>query len=275
MPSELPVVPSPDGIRLRLLPTPVAAGAAGRGLSPSLGIFCYLVSIAMVALATMGVFFGIGLSMLRPSNSAPTANTLAAEGGGGVGAVLPGAVATSPAPLGLALLPAPPKPVHPSRPAPASAAPRPPAQLAVRAPPVLAPPGPAPSVSAPPGPGASVPTPSGAPSRPAVNPIKTDPKTPAPPQLSAARIAELLARGDEFLRAGDLASARLFYERAADAGDGQAALRMGATFDPNFLKSAGLGGMPGDPAKALLWYGRGFGVGTSAAARPANSLGAK
>ena len=49
-----------------------------------------------------------------------------------------------------------------------------------------------------------------------------------------------MARGDSFLGAGDIASARLFYERAADAGDGHAALRLGATFDPDFLDRAGM-----------------------------------
>jgi TPR repeat protein len=72
-----------------------------------------------------------------------------------------------------------------------------------------------------------------------------------------------LARGDVFLRAGDIASARLFYERAADAGDGQAALRMGATFDPTFLASGGLRNLRGDLAKARLWYHRALGLGAN------------
>jgi hypothetical protein len=62
---------------------------------------------------------------------------------------------------------------------------------------------------------------------------------PASPPM-AAEIAELLARGDSFVVIGDLASARVFYERAASAGDGRAALRMGTTFDPAFLRRTGL-----------------------------------
>jgi TPR repeat protein len=62
-----------------------------------------------------------------------------------------------------------------------------------------------------------------------------------------------LSRGDSFLHAGDVASARLFYERAADAGDWQAAIRMGATFDPTFLARAGVRA-GGDPAQAQSWY---------------------
>lgn len=70
------------------------------------------------------------------------------------------------------------------------------------------------------------------------------------------RVAGLVARGNAFFRAGDFASARLFYERAADAGDAQAALRAGATFDPTVLAGAGWRGMRGDPVQALRWYHR-------------------
>ena len=73
------------------------------------------------------------------------------------------------------------------------------------------------------------------------------------PRLTAAQIAELLARGDSFLHAGDVASARLFYKRAADSGDWQSAIRMGATFDPAFLDRAGVRTV-GDPTKAQSWY---------------------
>lgn len=80
---------------------------------------------------------------------------------------------------------------------------------------------------------------------------------PAIPTI-AAEIAELLARGDSFVVVGDIASARVFYERAAGAGDGRAALRMGTTFDPAFLRRAGLPHTFGDPAQARSWYRRAF-----------------
>jgi hypothetical protein len=80
---------------------------------------------------------------------------------------------------------------------------------------------------------------------------------PASPPM-AAEIADLLARGDSFVVIGDIASARVFYERAASAGDGRAALRMGTTFDPAFLRRAGLPGTFGDPAQARSWYRRAF-----------------
>jgi hypothetical protein len=87
-----------------------------------------------------------------------------------------------------------------------------------------------------------------------------DPPTRAPPaagsRLPTEEIAELLARGDGLLRTGDVASARLFYDRAASAGDGQAALRLGATFDPAFLDRDALRGVHSDPAEARYWYQR-------------------
>jgi TPR repeat protein len=58
------------------------------------------------------------------------------------------------------------------------------------------------------------------------------------------------------LSARDIASARLYYERAAEAGDRQAALQLGASFDPMILDRPGLRGVTGDPAQALSWYRR-------------------
>jgi hypothetical protein len=88
---------------------------------------------------------------------------------------------------------------------------------------------------------------------------ESTPLAPGPPpaqlRLSAAEIAMLLARGDTLLVQGDISSARLFYERAADAGDGRAALRLGNTFDPNFLDLAHLH-VRGDSAIAESWYSR-------------------
>jgi hypothetical protein len=74
--------------------------------------------------------------------------------------------------------------------------------------------------------------------------------------LPASEIAALLAHGDTLFRKGDLAAARLLYERAADAGDGPAAIRLGETFDPVFLDHAQLRGARGDMGKALAWYHR-------------------
>jgi len=128
-----------------------------------------------------------------------------------------------------------------------------------------------------PQPNASVPTPAAPPA--AATPQAPSPPVQSPPvqsragqHLSAADIAALVTRGDAFLSAGDIASARLFYERAADAGDGAAALRLGATFDPNFLGRVGVRGNPGDPARAASWYRRARDLGDAAAAERLKSL---
>jgi TPR repeat protein len=74
--------------------------------------------------------------------------------------------------------------------------------------------------------------------------------------FSDAETTALVRRGDAFLSSGDITSARLFYERAADADSGPAALRLGATFDPAILGHAGARGIIADPAQALSWYKR-------------------
>jgi hypothetical protein len=73
-------------------------------------------------------------------------------------------------------------------------------------------------------------------------------------RLSDTEISALIRRGDSLFAFGDIASARLFYERAARAGSGQAALRLGGTFDSSFLLRAGFGGIRGDVALASRWY---------------------
>jgi TPR repeat protein len=89
--------------------------------------------------------------------------------------------------------------------------------------------------------------------------------------FSSTEITELLDRGDSLLHNGDVASARLFYERAAGAGDGRAALRLGATFDPEFLGRLGLGKLRANPAEAQSWYSRARDLGAVDAKRQLNS----
>jgi hypothetical protein len=73
---------------------------------------------------------------------------------------------------------------------------------------------------------------------------------------SEGLVKALVTRGDALLATGDIVTARLFYRRGADGGDGTAALRLGETFDPAFLAQAGLGQIGGDVQKAVYWYRR-------------------
>jgi hypothetical protein len=73
---------------------------------------------------------------------------------------------------------------------------------------------------------------------------------------AAAEIVALLARGDALFVIGDFASARQFYERAANAGDGHAALRLGETYDPAFLAQTQFMGVRENASVAAHWYQR-------------------
>ena len=75
----------------------------------------------------------------------------------------------------------------------------------------------------------------------------------------------MLQRADDFIKAGDLSSARLLLQRAAEAGDARAALTLASTFDPNVLKSLGFADAGADVAKARLWYERAVKFGSAEA----------
>ena len=100
--------------------------------------------------------------------------------------------------------------------------------------------------------GAETPPPAPAPA--ATPPVEA--QAPALPRASSLETAPLLERGDRLFGMGDVISARLFYERAAEAGDGPAALRLGETYDPTFLERAKLRAIKGDLKAAAFWYRR-------------------
>jgi hypothetical protein len=105
-------------------------------------------------------------------------------------------------------------------------------------------------------------------------PFAADPST-AKPRLSAADAAAFLARGDALFSTGDLDAARLFYERAAEAAEAEAAIRLGETFDPTFLDHLHLRGIPGNVEAALTWYRRARDLGAAEAEVLLNGLQAK
>ena len=75
-----------------------------------------------------------------------------------------------------------------------------------------------------------------------------------PLAVPSSEAAVFARRGDELLAAGDVASARLFLERAARAGSARGAGDLGKTYDPIFLGQLGVRGVSGDPQKAMAWY---------------------
>lgn len=72
----------------------------------------------------------------------------------------------------------------------------------------------------------------------------------------AARIGELIAHGNKMVEVGYVAGARSYFKRAAEAGSGEAALALGATYDPGFIASIGAQGIKPQPDEARSWYER-------------------
>jgi TPR repeat protein len=87
------------------------------------------------------------------------------------------------------------------------------------------------------------------------------------PSLDPEEIATLMRRGEEYLKTGDIAAARLMLRRAANAGHPQAALALGATFDPVVLAELGVLGFAPDPAQARSWYDKAARLGLDEAQR--------
>jgi hypothetical protein len=84
-----------------------------------------------------------------------------------------------------------------------------------------------------------------------------------PPRAIGEQIALWVKRGEDFTAAGDFASARLVFQRAAEAGDAKAALMLAETYDPNILRA----GVAPDTAMARLWYEKAKDLGSPEAQR--------
>jgi hypothetical protein len=279
-----------------LLPALVEASPPGRAAKAiSVGIILYLASVGIIAVATIGIFFGIGFFLLAQSTAAIIASDTPTEQGHATGSHLPyllSKVLPTSGDAGSV-------PIQPEIPRLDATIARPVAALVTPSPPQISASTTSPTQDRSVGEaslGLSTSEPSPPASKPVVPAVETarDSSVAVPalpvdetPQsssvaavpaaaqvLSTGQITELLTRGDTFLHAGDLTSARLFYERAADAGDREAAMRMGATFDPAFLDRVGLHAR-GDAAKALSWYRHALDLAAPKTDRQAQSSQAK
>jgi hypothetical protein len=151
-------------------------------------------------------------------------------------------------------------------PAPAVAAvPAPPAVSVTALPPVAVPQRvpsvtaalPPPAASAPPQPrviAAVPPPPAPEGTRPGAAALNALSPAAAPARGDASDQQGLLDAGDARLADGDIASARLYYERAAEAGNARAARVLGNSYDPIFLVRWGVRGMNSDNEEAARWY---------------------
>ena len=75
------------------------------------------------------------------------------------------------------------------------------------------------------------------------------------------RINDLIAHGHKMIAVGYFAGARAYYQRAAEAGSGEAALAVGATYDPAFIAALRVQGIKPDREAAEEWYGRAAALG--------------
>jgi TPR repeat protein len=91
----------------------------------------------------------------------------------------------------------------------------------------------------------------------------------APParKLDADELATLMNRAKGLLAAGDIPSARLLLERAADAQEPSAALLLARTYDPDVLGTQDARNIIPDPAMARAWYQKAAQFGSADAQR--------
>jgi hypothetical protein len=91
-------------------------------------------------------------------------------------------------------------------------------------------------------------------------PLKRPPPAAAVPDISEeekARAERMLALGARHLEQGNIGAARMFFQRAADAGLADGALRLGATYDPAELRRVtALVSITPDRNEARKWYER-------------------
>lgn len=173
---------------------------------------------------------------------------------------------------------APPQP--PRVPQPQAAAPQP--TVVLSAPQAVAPP--APSASPPPLAwperretiGVAMAPPTASLSNPPVQrPMVPHPANAVVREMKADEIAMLMNQAEQFISAGDVVTARVLFQRAAEAGDAKAALALGASFDPALLAKMGVRGISPDVQQARNWYEKARDLGSSEALARLEKLSAR
>ena len=111
-----------------------------------------------------------------------------------------------------------------------------------------------------------------------ISPLSRSPASPsgnttAPPDWERAQ--RLMQKGDQELENGNVSTARLFYEYAADAGFAQAAMALAATFDESELAKLKVRGIAPDAKEARRWYERARQLGAAEAEQRMRRLGAQ
>jgi hypothetical protein len=91
-------------------------------------------------------------------------------------------------------------------------------------------------------------------------------------RIDPDELAVLLKRAKSLLAIGDITSARLLLERAADAQEPEAALMLAGTYDPQVLGSQDLRSVTPDEAAAKVWYQKAAQLGSADAKRRLGQL---
>ena len=104
-------------------------------------------------------------------------------------------------------------------------------------------------------------------------PENAQPKTlPSPITLQPDFIGELVQRGDALIALGDISGARRLYTLAAENNSGEAALKLGDTYTPDFFARHGVEGLQPDMQQARGWYQKAAALGNADAERRMTSL---
>jgi hypothetical protein len=100
-----------------------------------------------------------------------------------------------------------------------------------------------------------------------------EPGAQVPPANKATRVLDpeeiklFMKQGEQFIAAGDVVTARIVVQRAAEAGDADAAVALGGTYDPIVLANLGVAGLGANVEKARVWYQKAESLGSSEATR--------
>lgn len=101
-----------------------------------------------------------------------------------------------------------------------------------------------------------------------VNPAAAPPAASKPVRaVDTEAVKLLLTQGEQFVNTGDLVTARLLFRRAAESGDADGALSLGATYDPGVLAKLGVRGIAPDIEQARSWYEKARDLGSAEAPR--------
>ena len=92
-------------------------------------------------------------------------------------------------------------------------------------------------------------------------------------KLDSDELAALIDRAKNLVAAGDISSARLLLERAAEAQEPTAALLLALTYDPDVLRTENVRNVTPDPAMARIWYQRAAQLGSADAERRLSEWG--